>query len=92
MPDGIEETALSLLAAFCELSGEEEVPVAVGTQAMSTETSAAVRAGIDPSSRECDLAVAYVLHRGWLADGELIGNYYRVTPDGALGCRRPRRG
>lgn len=37
--------------------------VAVGTLAMSAETPATLRAGIDPNSRECDLAVAYLLHR-----------------------------
>ena len=86
---GLKETALRLLGAFHDLSGgrlREPVPVG-GPEAPGQ--GAAVRAGLDPDSTECDEAVKYLVNQGYLEPaGDASG--YEITVAGIDKVREMR--
>lgn len=76
---GLKDTALRLLGAFHDLSdGRLREPVPVGGPEAPGQ-GAAVRAGLDPDSTECDEAVKYLVNQGYL---EAAGTGYAITVAG----------
>ncbi len=72
---GLKETALRLLGAFHDLSGGRlREPVPVGGPE-SPGQGAAVRAGLDPDSTECDEAVKYLINQGFLEPASGASGY-----------------
>ncbi len=93
---GVEESAMRLLGAFYNLSGGrpgEEVPlVGDGTP---EGRGAAQQAGIDtasvPGSVERDVAVRYLLNKGYVEKGAGTGPaLYKITPSGVERVGRMR--
>jgi hypothetical protein len=63
---GVEETAMRLLGAFYDLSGEKILqPVPLGGPEMPGQ-GAAPRAELDPESPECDIAARYLEERAYI--------------------------
>lgn len=87
---GVEKDALRLLGAFYDLSGEKLTqPVPVGGEETSGQ-GAANRAGFDPESTECDVAVRYLLDQGYIAPSEAASEYV-ITVAGLDRVREMRR-
>jgi hypothetical protein len=90
----IEEAATQLLVAFHELSGgvlTQPVPLR-GSGA--TNEGAADRAGMDAGSTLPDVAVRYLLNKGWLEERQQeepgADPLYVITPPGVDEARRQR--
>ena len=67
---GVEETAMRLLGAFYDLSGEKLTePVSLGGQ------GAAPRADLDPESTECEVATRYLVNQGYIAPADATSRY-----------------
>ncbi len=93
---GVQESAMRLLGAFYDLSGGrpgEEVPL--GGDGDREGRGAAQEAGIDPASVqgsvERDVAVRYLLNKGYVEKGDGAGPAsYRITPSGVERIGRMR--
>ena len=85
---GLEETALRLLGAVYDLSGGKLTePVPVGGPDMPGE-GAAPRAGLDPESSECGVALRYLVNKGYLEPADAAG--YKITLAGLDKAREMR--
>jgi hypothetical protein len=72
---GVEETAMRLLGAFYDLSGEKLTePVPIGGPGMPGQ-GAAPRADLDPESTECDVAARYLLDQRYVAPADTVSEY-----------------
>jgi hypothetical protein len=72
---GVEETAMRLLGAFYDLSGEKLTePVSLGGPAMPGE-GAAARADLEPESTECEVATRYLVNQGYIAPADATSRY-----------------
>jgi hypothetical protein len=72
---GVEETAMRLLGAFYDLSGEKLTePVALGGPEMPGE-GAAPRADLDPDFTECEVATRYLVNQGYIAPADAMSRY-----------------
>ena len=72
---GVEEVAMRLLGAFYDLSdGKITEPVPLGGE------GAAQKAGLDPESTECDIAVRYLLDQRFIAAGSNPSGYKITVP------------
>ncbi len=93
---GVEESAMRLLGAFYDLSGGrpgEEIPL--GGDGAPEGRGAAQEAGIDPASVagsvERDVAVRYLLNKGYVEEGAGTGPAsYKITPSGVERVGRMR--
>ncbi len=87
---GVEDDAMRLLRAFYELSGgkpNEAVPVG---NAESTEVEAAApKAGIDPTTNRCDVAVRYLVNQDLVEAADEPATY-RITVPGIDRARELR--
>ncbi len=87
---GVEQDAARLLGAFYDLSGHDPlVPVQVGSPGTPAERSAAGRAGLEPGSHECDVALRYLLNKDHLRAAQNQGEY-TITVMGIEEVRRRR--
>src|SRR5918995_6536353 len=78
---GVEEDALRLLGAFYDLSeGKLTEPVPLGGPETPGE-GAAPEAGFDPESHECDIAVMYLVGRGYI-EARGAASEYVITVSG----------
>ncbi len=85
---GVEENALRLLGAFYDLSEEkitQRVPVG-GPEGQG----AAPRAGLDPESTDCDLALRYLVNQGYI-EARDDSSEYVITVAGLDRVREMRR-
>lgn len=81
---GVEEIASRLLGAFYDLSGGKlTLPVALD----GSDEGAASRAGLNPRSTECAIAVRYLRNQGYL---QAQGDGYTITVPGMDRVRRER--
>ena len=72
---GVEQTAMRLLGAFYDLSGEKLTePVALGGPEMPGQ-GAAPRADLDPDSTECEVATRYLVNQGYIAPADATSRY-----------------
>jgi hypothetical protein len=72
---GVEETAMRLLGAFYDLSGEKLTdPVPIGGPEMPGQ-GAAPKADIDPESTECDVAARYLVDQSYIAPADTASEY-----------------
>lgn len=87
---GTQDLAMGLLAAFYDLSGHDPTkPVPVGDQESPPAESAANVAGIEPESAECDVAVRYLLGKGYVKETDVSGAY-TITVAGIDEVRKSR--
>jgi hypothetical protein len=72
---GVEETAMRLLGAFYDLSGEKLTePVSLGGPEMPGQ-GAAPRADLEPGSIECAVAARYLVNQGYIAPADAASGY-----------------
>jgi len=72
---GVEETAMRLLGAFYDLSGEKLTdPVPIGGPGMPGQ-GAAPRADLDLESTECDVAARYLVDQSYIAPADTASEY-----------------
>ena len=89
----VQEAAMRLLGAIHDLAGGklyEPVPVVVPGEA---DKGAAPKAGIDPGSTEDEIAVRYLVDRGYIravGDPSTGGNDYELTVAGLDQARQMR--
>ncbi len=77
---GVEESAMLLLGAFYDLSeGKITEPVPLGGPGMPG-VGAAPRAGLDPDSTECDIAVRYLVDQRLIAARGNTSEYAITVP------------
>jgi hypothetical protein len=75
---GVEEDAMRLLGAFYDLSeGKITEPVPLGG---ASGEGAAQKAGLDPESTECDIAVRYLVDQRFIAAGSNPSEYKITVP------------
>lgn len=87
---GVERDAARLLGAFYDLSGHDPlVPVHIGSPEIPGERSAAVRAGLEPGSPECDVALRYLRNKDHIRAAE-NPDEYTITVMGIEEVRRER--
>jgi hypothetical protein len=86
---GVEEDAWRLLGAFYDLSGHNPLKrVPIGTPDSTPNESAAMAAGMEPGSPECDVALRYLLN-GRYIEPDTPGEY-RITVQGIEKVREMR--
>ena len=84
---GVEEDAMRLLGAFYDLSeGKITEPVPLGG---ASGEGAAQKAGLDPESTECDIAVRYLVDQRFIA-AESNPSEYKITVPGFDKAREMR--
>ncbi|WP_273843421.1 hypothetical protein [Rubrobacter calidifluminis] len=68
---GVERDASRLLGAIYDLAGgRPNAPVLLGGEGVPQERGAATRAGLEPSSPACAVAVRYLLDKGYIKRDE----------------------
>ncbi|MGF1473476.1 MAG: hypothetical protein ACFB50_17275 [Rubrobacteraceae bacterium] len=79
----IEEDAMLLLGAFYDLSGgKPNEPVPVGGPESTEADAAAPRAGLDPQDPGCEVAVRYLVDRGYIKAVDEESTAYTLTVPG----------
>jgi hypothetical protein len=87
---GVEERAMRLLEAFYNLSGGKPTdPVPLGGPDSPPTEGAANAAGMDLGSTELDVALQYLLDKGYLAKAD-EPDAYKITVPGMDRIRETR--
>ncbi|MBX6762922.1 MAG: hypothetical protein K6T51_06635 [Rubrobacteraceae bacterium] len=88
---GVEADAARLLEAIYDIAGgRPNVPVPLGGEGVPREEGAATRAGFDPTSPACAVAVRYLLNKGYIGRPEGVprGSYVLGAPGAEEVSRR----
>ncbi len=87
---GIEDSAMRLLGAIYDLSGNNlAVSIPIGSPDSTANESAAKAAGIEPGSTECGVAVRYLLNQGYVKESD-EPSAYTITVAGIEKVRESR--